>query len=67
MKQAKTKKIKLFEINSKAGHTCHSWFSHHKLIMSEVLDFDNGSESISDIIYESNMTDMELQAEDAER
>ena len=35
--------------------------------MSEVLDFDNGGESISDIIYESNMTDMELQAEDAER
>jgi len=35
--------------------------------MSEVLDFDNGSESISDIIYESNMTDMELQSEDVGR
>ena len=46
---------------------CIDLFSHPKLIMSEVLDFGNGSESISDIIYESNMTDMELQAEDAER
>jgi len=47
--------------------------------MSEVLDFDNesesvgdivnitNSESISDIIYESNMTDMDLQAEDVGR
>ena len=35
--------------------------------MSEVLDFDNGSESISDIIYESNMTEMELHAEDVGR
>ena len=47
--------------------------------MSEVLDFDNGSESVSDIvnitnsesigdiIYESNMTDMDLQAEDVGR
>ena len=35
--------------------------------MSELLDFDNGSESISDIIYESNMTEMELHAEDVGR
>ena len=36
--------------------------------MSEVLDFDyGGSESIGDIIYESNMTEMELHAEDVER
>ena len=47
--------------------------------MSEALDFDNGSESvgdivnitnsesIGDIIYESNMTDMDLQAEDVGR
>ena len=48
--------------------------------MSEVLDFDNESESVgdivnitnsesmlSDIIYESNMTDMDLQAEDVGR
>ena len=48
--------------------------------MSEALDFDNGSESVSDIvnitnsesmlsdiIYESNMTDMDLQAEDVGR
>ena len=46
---------------------CIYLFGHHKLMMSEVLDFHNGSESISDIIYESNMTDMDLQAEDAER
>ena len=35
--------------------------------MSEVLDFDNGSESISDIIYEDNLTEMELHAEDVGR
>ena len=35
--------------------------------MSELLNYDHGSESISDIMLESNLTDLELQAEDVGR